>query len=56
MVAEKVIEWQGEFEEAKYIAKWISERIIWEIPSRYIENNEISEFANEINHSDHLSE
>ena len=56
MATEKVIEWQDEFEEAKYIAKWISERIIWEIPSRYIENNEISEFANEINHSDHFSE
>ena len=56
MVAEKVIEWESEFEESKYIAKWISERIIWEIPSRYIENNEISEFANEINHSDHFSE
>lgn len=56
MVAEKIIEWQGKFEEAEYIAKWISERIIWEIPLKYIESNKISEFADKINHSNHFSE
>lgn len=39
MAAEKVIEWEGEFEEAKYIAKWISERIILTL------NNFDGEFA-----------
>ena len=56
MVAEKVIEWQGEFDEGRYIMEWISERIIWDIPSKYIESNKISEFANEINHSDRFSD
>ena len=56
MAAEKVIEWQGEFNETRYIVEWISERIIWDIPSRYIESNKISEFANEINHSDRFSD
>lgn len=56
MAAEKVIGWQGEFNEARYIVDWISERIIWDIPSRYIESNKISEFANEINHSDRFSD
>lgn len=31
-------------------------RIIWEIPSRYIESNKISEFADEINRGNHFSE
>lgn len=56
MAAEKVIEWQEELDEAKYIAKWISERIIWEIPLKYIESDKISEFAVEINRSNHFSE
>ena len=56
MAAEKVIEWEGEFEEAKYIAKWISERIIWEIPLKYIESNKISEFADKINRDNYFSD
>lgn len=56
MAAEKVIEWQGEFNETRYIVEWISERIIWNIPSKYIESNKISEFANEINHSSRFSD
>ena len=56
MAAEKVIEWEGKLDEAKYIAKWISERIIWEIPLKYIESNKIFEFADKINYSDHFSE
>lgn len=56
MAAEKVMEWQGMFDEVQYIVKWISERIIWEIPSKYIESNKISEFANEINCSNRFSD
>ena len=56
MEAEKVMEWQGMFDEVQYIVKWISERIIWEIPSKYIESNKISEFANEINCSNRFSD
>ena len=56
MVAEKVIEWQGEFDEGRYIVEWISERIIWDIPSKYIESNKISEFANEINCDNRFSD
>ena len=56
IASEKIIEWEINFPEIKYIVEWISEKIIWDIPWQYINSNKIYIYANKINRNNRFSE